>query len=277
MIIAGGALLSLLGIGVRLMDGATSLQIVFYRAISQAIFLSLLLCIRNRKPARQVIQNIGAYGMLASVFIAAAGLFMILAVMNTSVANAVFIVSLAPLSSALLGKVFLNETVNKRTWWAITIAVTGIAIIFGSGLSSGGLLGMAFAFFMMLFYSGSLVAIRSQSGADMIAVCALSGALLAIGVTPFVASFEIATRDLMICIGLGTIQVGLGLVLITKGAEHVPTAQVSLLALLEVVLSPIWVWVGVGEVPSVYSLIGGSIVLVGVAMQALDQNGKQER
>ncbi|MBT8114147.1 MAG: DMT family transporter [Arenicella sp.] len=275
MILIGGALLSLLGIGVRLMDGASSLQIVFYRAVSQAAFLALLVYMQNRKPATQIMREVGYFGVLAAALIAAAGLFMILAVMNTTVANAVFITSLAPLSSALLGKVFLNENVHRRTWGAIAIAVTGIAIIFGSGLSGGGLLGMAFAFLMMLFYSGSLVAIRSQSGADMIAVCAMSGALLAIGVAPFVGSFEISTHDLLICMGLGTIQVGLGLVLITKGTQHVPTVQVSLLALLEVVLSPLWVWVGVGEVPSIYSLVGGSIVLVGVVLQALDQRGTQ--
>ena len=271
MIILGGACLSLLGIGVRLMESADSLQIIFYRALGQFSVLALILFWRNHRSPLRPYLEIGSRGALAAVLIAGAGYFLVLAMHHTTVANAIFIVSLAPLSSALLGKIILDEHVSQRTWLAIAIAVVGITIIFGVGISGGGLLGMGFALVMMLFYSGSLVTIRSQRGADMIAVCALSGLILAIGVMPFLDTFTISWHDLLLCSALGVFQLALGLVLITKGAEHVPTAQVSLLALLEVVLSPIWVWIGVGEVPSVYSLVGGAIVLIGVTIQAMDQ------
>ncbi len=269
MIIVGGALLSLLGIGVRVMDAATSYQIIFYRSLFSAGFLLLVLFIRDFPKGAKTIRDIGSKGWLAAGFLSVASLFMILSLAFTSVANAVFIVSLAPLSSAVLGRIVLQEMVSKRTWLAIGIAVIGIAIIFADGLSTGGLLGMFFAFLMMFFYSSSLVTIRSQRGADMLAVCAMSGCLLALGIAPFVESFAISTKDLILCAALGVVQIGLGMVLITSGAQYVPTAQVSLLALLEVVLSPVWVWVGVGEVPTIYSLVGGAIVLVGVVMQAL--------
>lgn len=272
MIIVGGACLSLLGIGVRLMESASSLQIVFFRALFQAISLSLLLVWLYRRRPLQPYIEIGRAGLLAAVFFGAAGLFIVLAMRHTTVANAVFIVSLAPLSSALLARAILGEQVSQRTWHAMAIALTGIAIIFGSGLSGGGLAGMGFAFCMMLLYSGALVAIRSQSGADMIAVGALSGLFLALGTLPFIDSFSISQHDLLLCLILGIFQIGLGQVLITKGAAHVPAAQVSLLALLEVVLSPLWVWIGVGEVPSAYSLAGGSIVILGVAYQAMARN-----
>ena len=95
------------------------------------------------------------------------------------------------------------------------IALIGIAIIFADGLSTGGLLGMMFAFLMMLLYSSTLVTIRSQSSADMLTVCALSGAVLAIGIAPFVESFNLSTRDLALCAGLGVVQISLGMVLIT--------------------------------------------------------------
>ena len=271
MIIIGGACLSLLGIGMRIMDSASSLQIIFFRSATQAIFLSVVLLVINRRQPLKPFLTLGKHGLLAAAMFGGAGLFMILAVNHTSVANAVFIVSLAPLSSAMLGKLLLDEQVTKRTWQAIFIAVIGIAIIFGAGISGGGLLGMGFAFIMMLLYSGSLIVIRSQKGADMIAVGALSGAFLAIAVLPFLESFTITLHDYIICAALGVFQIGLGQILITKGAAHVPTAQVSLLALLEVVLSPIWVWLAVNETPSVYSLVGGCIVLIGVVMQALSR------
>jgi len=273
MIMLGGALLSLLGIGMRLMENPQSLQIIFYRALTQALFLAILMYFFNQKSPLKPFKEMGGKGVLASCFIAIAGFFMVTSLMYTNVASAVFIISLAPLASALLGRVFLGELVTPRTWFAIAVAVIGIAIIFGDGLRSGGLFGMLLAGMMMLSYSMSIITIRSQSEfkpkADTMAVCALSAILLAAGVFPFIESLQISVHDLAICTGLGFVQMGIGMILIIYGAQHVPAAQVSLLALLEVVLSPIWVWIGVGETPSLYTLIGGAIVLIGVVFQAL--------
>ena len=270
LIILGGCCLSLLGIGMRIMDNADVLQIAFYRSLSQGLFLSFVLFYLNGSNSLNDVASMGARGVIISCLIAAAGLFMILSIKHTSVANAVFIVSLAPLTSAILGRVFLQEAVSLRTWLAIFIAIVGVALIFGDGLSGGGLLGMFFALLMMLFYSSSIVTTRSQNQANMIAVCALSGFILAASVYPFIDTLQLSVKDLVICVGLGAIQIGLGLVLVMTGAQYVPAAQVSLLALMEVVLSPIWVWVGVGETPSLLSLVGGTVVIVGVVIQTLD-------
>jgi len=65
------------------------------------------------------------------------------------------------------------------------------------------------------------------------------------------------------------ISVGLGLVLYTVGARHVPAAQLALLSLTEVVLAPLWVWLALGEVPDAGMLAGGGIVFAAVVGQAL--------
>ena len=87
-------------------------------------------------------------------------------------------------------------------------------------------------------------------------------------------SFALTQKDLIICLGLGVFQVGAGTALVMAGAQYVPAAQVSILALLEVVLSPIWVWIFVKEVPSLTTLIGGVVVLIGVIYQALGARDK---
>jgi len=128
---------------------------------------------------------------------------------------------------------------------------------------------------MMFCYSSAIVTIRSQvspsggnHGANIVAVCALNAFILMLAVAPFVPDFALSTKDLLICLFLGVFQIGLGMVLVTVSSQYVPAAQVSLLALLEVILSPIWVWIGVGEVPTTYALVGGAIVLCGVILQA---------
>jgi drug/metabolite transporter (DMT)-like permease len=68
----------------------------------------------------------------------------------------------------------------------------------------------------------------------------------------------------------GAGQIGLGLILLTIGARLIPAAQVALISLLEVVLGPLWVWLAVGEQPGAATLIGGTIVVVAVVLQARD-------
>ena len=199
---------------------------------------------------------------------------MILSIRHTTVANAVVVIALAPLCSALLGWWWLREHVSTLTRQAMLIAFAGIVLVCWEGLNSGGLLGIGYAFVMMTLYSISLVILRSQRQADMLLVCGLSGVVLAVGVAPWLSSFTVSAGDLLICTLLGVFQIGLGMVLITKGTAHVPAAQVSLLALSEVVLSPLWVWLFVDETPGLLSLVGGAIVLFAISWQAL-KGGKR--
>jgi drug/metabolite transporter (DMT)-like permease len=67
---------------------------------------------------------------------------------------------------------------------------------------------------------------------------------------------------------MGLIIVPIGLGLFLSGARYAPAAEVALLALVETVLGPIWVWIGIGETPDQLALIGGSIVVLSIALNA---------
>ena len=79
----------------------------------------------------------------------------------------------------------------------------------------------------------------------------------------------LSRHDLALCLFLGVFQYTGGFVLITLGARYLPAAEVALLSLAETVLAPVWVWLGVGEVPTVLTLAGGAIVLSAVVAQAV--------
>ena len=68
---------------------------------------------------------------------------------------------------------------------------------------------------------------------------------------------------------MGIFQVGAGLVLYTIGSKTVPAAELTLLSLAEVVLGPFWVWLFLGETTTGYTLIGGTILLLAIAGNAL--------
>lgn len=269
MVILGGICLSFLGIGDRSMDAASGPQIVLYRAVGQTVFFACVFAFMRKVSIKNEFNSLTKYGWLIVVLMASAGFFLVMAFQYTDVANAIFIVSLAPLAAALMGWVFLKERLSRRTALALCIAFLGVSIIFGTNISGGGLLGMGLAFLMMVSYAGSIVGMRVAPGANVVLLCALSGLLTVVLMLPVVETFAMTPKDLMICLGLGVMQVGFGTLLVLSGARHVPAAQVSILALLEVVLSPLWVWIFVNEVPSATTLIGGAIVMAGVVYQAL--------
>jgi len=75
--------------------------------------------------------------------------------------------------------------------------------------------------------------------------------------------------------GMGMFQVGAGLILYTLGSRTLPAAELALLSLAEVLLGPLWVWMFLGETATANTLIGGAVLLVAIAGNAL--SGKRRK
>ena len=89
-------------------------------------------------------------------------------------------------------------------------------------------------------------------------LAAAMSALLAIGPS---SPSSASAGDLQLLAVFGAVQLGGGLLLFTAGARLIPVAEASLIAVLESVLGPVWVWLALGETPSPASLAGGAIIL----------------
>jgi len=68
---------------------------------------------------------------------------------------------------------------------------------------------------------------------------------------------------------LGVIQIGLAFILFTKGIKHIPALEANLIGTLEPILSPLWVFLFLGERMGAFALLGGLVVLVGVIISAI--------
>jgi drug/metabolite transporter (DMT)-like permease len=96
-------------------------------------------------------------------------------------------------------------------------------------------------------------------------------AMLATGALPFIAT----SSDLLLLAVLGFFQLGLPCMMMIRAARHLTAPQIALLALIEVLLGPIWAWLGAGEVPAAATLAGGALVLA--ALVANELAGLRER
>lgn len=269
LVMVAGVFWSLGGILVRWVEAADGWQILFYRSTALALTLFCLLALRYRGRVLAHYKAAGWTAVVGGLCLGMGFTGWIFALLNTTVANGVFILGAAPLATAVLAWIILKERVAAATWIAMAFAVAGIGVMVHGGIQAGALFGNAMALLAMLGFSGFAVAIRAGRAGDMLPAVCYAGVFAAIGSGIMAGDFAISARDIAICVAMGAVQIGFGLILFVTGSRHLPAAEIALLSLTEVILAPVWVWVGVGEVPSASTLAGGAIVLAAIAGRAL--------
>ncbi len=267
-VILAGVFLSMGGLFIRFIESADAWTVLFYRSLAFTATVCLFMYLRDGASFTQRFKLIRPSELVVSVSLALGFITFVLSIYATSVANTVLILSTGPVFAALLAWLFLRERVSRATLFAMLLAFAGVAIIVSKGLSTSDKLGVLYAFVAVTSFSIMIVALRcAPDGKDMLAPTALAGIFAAIMALAFIPTLSISFQDLLLSIALGSLQIGLGFILITLGSRTVPAAQVPLLALAETALSPLWVWLFVDETPARNTTIGGILVLLAVAFQ----------
>lgn len=258
------------GVATRFLEHAEGFEIAFWRCVFCAIFVAAVLAVRHRGRWLGLLTAGGVASWTSGAMWAVMFVAFILALSHASVANVLVVLAAAPLLAALLGWAVLREPVPPRTWVAIAVAGAGIVWMVRDGLSSDGVTGMAIAFAVPVASAINIVVLkRTGARVDLVPSVGL-GALIAVAVTlPFAWPLSPSVPDLAILAGLGVFQLGLPCMLMVGAARHLAPHEIALLALLEVVLGPLWVWLGVGEAPTSSTLQGGALVLAALVLNEL--------
>jgi len=273
LVLLAGVCWSSMGIGIRYMEAANVWQILLFRSMALAPFLFLIITLKSRGKPLDAIRKAGRAGViggLALVFAFTGGIY---AIQETTVANAMFLFAAAPFFAALLARLLLGEKVRKGTWIAMFVALAGVTVMVGEGISLGHLNGNLSALVSALGFAVFTIALRWRKLDDMMPTVFLGGifALVTAGTVCLAAgySLDIPANDISISLALGVFQVGAGLVLYTFGSTAVPAVELALLSMTEVVLGPIWVWLAIGEAADFYTLLGGAVIMAAIIGNAL--------
>jgi len=276
-LVVAGIFMSTSGLLVRMIEHSDPWTILFYRSLSFAITVFVFLLVRDGK---QVAKNVEGFGKLEWIVAFSVGISFIcylLSLFNTTVANTVIIISSGPLFAALLGWIVLREVVSIRTWISIALAVAGIIVMFTGEVSQDDILGMLFAMVAIVAFAIMIVAVRCSTRQDMLAATGTAG-LVAAGISAvMMPTAAIPVNELLIAVCLGSVQIGVGFILITLGSRSVPSAQVPILCLLETALAPLWVWLSIGETPGSTTVLGGTLVLSAVLFQGISGILRRQR
>lgn len=266
LMIIAPTLWSMAGVLTRHLDSARGFEVTFWRSLFSGIFIAGVLVVRQGLGgAVQTVRAVGGLGVLSGLMWSVMFVCFMFALTRTTVANTLIVMSVSPLLTAFLAWLVLGEVVARRTWGAIAAAFIGISWMFINSMSEVGgehLVGMLIAGAVPVAAAVNLIAIkRAGHGVDLIPAILLGSVFSAGLMLPFAWPLQTSLHDIGILATLGFFQLGLPCMLMVKAMKNLSAPEVSLLALLEVLLGPLWAWLGAGEVPAQETLIGGAVVI----------------
>lgn len=253
---------SIAGVVTRHLERADGFEVTFWRSLFCAITVLAILAWQQRGNPFAPVVGMGWPGLFSGAMWAVMFTCFMLALTRTSVANTLLVMSIAPLLAALLGRIVLGARVSAPTWAAIVLAGLGIWWMVHEGVSTEGLAGMTIALAVPVAAAINIVTLK-RIGADVdLAPAVLVGAILSCAATVTLAwPLEASPRDLVLLGLLGSVQLAVPCFLMIRAVRHLAPHEVALIALLEVVLGPVWAWLGAGEAMPAATMQGGLVVL----------------
>jgi len=257
--VAAPVLWSTAGVVTRHVERAGPFEQVFWRSLFAFLFVLVFLIFKTNPW--QALRKAGWPGLVSGLMWAVMFTAFLFALAMTTTANALVVMSISPLLTAVFARIFLSDPVPARTWIAAGAATAGIAWMFSSSLETH-YLGMAVAALIPLAAAINVVVLRASAARlDLVPAVMLGGALSCAVAFIFTAEFSSTPRDIALLAFLGIFQLGLPCMLLVIASRTLPAPEIALLGLLEVVLGPLWAWLGAGETPATTTLIGGAVVL----------------
>ena len=281
LVMIAGVCWSTSGIIYRLIENASPWQVLFYRSFALFVMLSVWLGIKNRKNFFSLFSNSIGLSLTGGVCLGTAFTTYILALENTSVPKAMFILAAAPFITAFLGRIILGETITGITWLCMMVSAIGLGVMVWEEISLGKGLGEFFALCAALGFSCMTISLRANHTNDLlptIFLASITATIIAFFMMIIRSDvFIIQTMDWIYSSGMGIFQVGLGFLLFTSGARHLKAVELTMLSLTEIITGPLLVWVFLDETPSKATLSGGALILSSIVVLAvLGSNSKEE-
>ena len=273
LILTGGTFMSFVGLYMRLLSQADGFQILFYRSLSLCFMVGLVCCLRRKVSPFNFLKSIDKNDFTIGMVLSLAFASYVFAMLYTTVASTLLILSATPFMAATIGWLWINERPRPITWVAMAFAIAGIYFMVESGYQLGNNIGNLLALLSGFWFALMLVMARRSGKDDILGgtfvgglICVVIGASMALLIG---TGLRALTLDLIIILGMGAFGIGIGIALVTWGASHVPAAEVSILVLIESVLGPVWPWIFLNEAMTLSEIFGGALVLGSVVVFAL--------
>ncbi|MEH6578513.1 MAG: DMT family transporter [Amphritea sp.] len=237
-------------------------EVLLWRGVFFSLGFAFIVLIRHRTKAVRAIVEAGWPGLVSGFLFAMNTYFYTQALQQTSAAAAMMIISTAPVFAAVIAWFWLNERVSLSVGLTITMTLMGMAIIVsdagGENSLSGNLMAIGCATFMALNFNWA----RRYAPRDITPGLIFGG--LIILVLGWLDTDVVLARPEEVGAMFASVAIAMpiGFVLLQMAPRYISATEVSLFLLLESIIAPVWVWIGLGEEPSATTLLGSAVIVL---------------
>jgi DME family drug/metabolite transporter len=238
----------------------------FWRSGFAAITLYIVYRIASRgKPQVQwftpfTLISAGCYALLLVLFVLATKL--------TTSANAIFLQYTAPVYVLFIEPMVSHSRMRRSDLWAVAISLAAMALFFVGQFDTRSIVGNVTALASGVAFATYAVLLKHERANEdnrwHIVIIGHTIIVLAMGLIGLMGpiSFMPNEGDFSRLLYLGVIQIGIAYAIFTYGISRVRAIDATLIAMVEPVLNPVWVYLGIGERPTNYAIAGGLIILL---------------
>ena len=241
---------------------------LFYRGAIPFVVVLIGTILFYKKNFIKALLGVGYPGIFYIFSFAICNITFLISIQNTNVANTLVMIALAPMLSAILGAIFLKETPDKKTWIAIIVTFVSCIYIFYDSLKLGNFYGDFFGFVTAFGLACNANLARYAKNRDLVPSAVVGKLCVAIFAFFFVENFELIGNDIFYVPLMCVMCVAIPFVLVTIAPRFITAAEVNLFFLLETILGPIWVWLVIKEQPSLETILGGSVIILTIAIHS---------
>ena len=227
-----------------------------------------LLIIYKKKLINELINN-GWRGIAYAGTFTITNIMFVISIENTNVANTLIMIALAPMLSAVISFIFLKENPDQKTWIAIIITTLSVIFIFYDALDAGDFLGNFLGFICAIGLAVGAVIIRSAKKISLVPSAMVGKLMVTLIALLFANQFKLQGNDIVIIPLMCIMCVAIPFVLVTIAPRYITAAEVNLFFLLETILGPLWVWFVIKEQPSLETIVGGTVIIVTIAIHSV--------
>ena len=277
LVVVSGIIWSIGAPLVRFLEDAEifRLQYLLYRGLIITLVILIFVLFREGKNFFHTFRRIDSWSLTGSLVMSVTFFGWIYALTTTTVAITLLMLAVSPILSAFLGYLLLGERLSRSTLTNMLIVVIGITIMVWDTDKSTTMIGVIYGFFVALGFAIYTITIRKNPEVPKLLTPALAGFFCMLWASILIiitgGSFEMPAINIGVSMTHGLV-VGIGLILYGLGAKYLPSGELVMLSLLEVVLGIFWAWLpvlGINEVPTRNTLIGGFTILFAIILQGI--------
>ncbi len=259
-VIASAMLWSTGGLFIKLIS-LDAMQLSFFRCIFAAFVFAVIF--------KKEVLYANGFTFINAIFYAGVLILFVIATKTTTAANAIFLQYTAPIY-ILIFEPLINKTRFERiNVITIIICFVGMVLFFLGELSPGHLEGNIFALLSGVAFAAFMIGMRKNKAEHQFSSIFYGNILVALICIPYIINLKpVSFSDLWMVAYLGIFQIGTAYAIFSYGLKRVYAIEASLIAMIEPVLNPVWVFLGYGEIPSFIAIIGGIIIIATISLRA---------